>query len=154
MKCPIRQRASSSFQGRTFSGYLQTPDTKKTTSNSKNSICCAHFLLASIAPPPSYEETTSESNTRSIASAEEDCSGLQSRRPSGAHPRVAVLLGVKAHWNIPLLICRALSTVPVRAFSKISPHSLPISPILELEKIKANIWLNISPRIEWLTSES
>lgn len=34
------------------------------------------------------------------------------RRPSHVHPRVAVLLGVKAHWNVPLLICRALSTAP------------------------------------------
>jgi len=34
------------------------------------------------------------------------------RRPSHVHPRVAVLLGVKAHWNVPLLICRAFSTAP------------------------------------------
>ena len=42
----------------------------------------------------------------------EDGPKLQPRRSSGAHPRVAVLLGVNAHWNIPLLICRATSTAP------------------------------------------
>ncbi|PWY67500.1 hypothetical protein BO70DRAFT_301065, partial [Aspergillus heteromorphus CBS 117.55] len=32
--------------------------------------------------------------------------------PSGLHPRVAVILGVDRKWYLPLLICRALSTVP------------------------------------------
>lgn len=31
---------------------------------------------------------------------------------SGQHPRVAVFLGVNAHWHVPLLVCRALSTAP------------------------------------------
>ncbi|KAJ5594460.1 uncharacterized protein N7459_000668, partial [Penicillium hispanicum] len=32
--------------------------------------------------------------------------------PSPLHPRVAVILGVDRRWHIPLLICRALSTLP------------------------------------------
>ncbi|KAE8350274.1 N-glycosylation protein-domain-containing protein [Aspergillus coremiiformis] len=32
--------------------------------------------------------------------------------PSAFHPRVAVILGVDRKWYLPLLICRALSTVP------------------------------------------
>ncbi|KAJ5572844.1 hypothetical protein N7450_009828 [Penicillium hetheringtonii] len=32
--------------------------------------------------------------------------------PSPLHPRVAVILGVDRRWYIPLLVCRALSTVP------------------------------------------
>ncbi|OOO08806.1 N-glycosylation protein EOS1 [Aspergillus oryzae] len=32
--------------------------------------------------------------------------------PSALHPRVAVILGVDRKWYLPLLICRALSTVP------------------------------------------
>lgn len=41
---------------------------------------------------------------------------IQSTEPiqpdSVLHPRVAVLLGVAKHWHLPLLLCRALSTVP------------------------------------------
>ena len=33
-------------------------------------------------------------------------------RKNGFHPRVAVVLGVNARWHVPLLTCRALSTVP------------------------------------------
>ena len=32
--------------------------------------------------------------------------------PSPLHPRVAVILGVDRRWHIPLLVCRALSTLP------------------------------------------
>lgn len=32
--------------------------------------------------------------------------------PSPLHPRVAVILGVDRRWYIPLLVCRALSTLP------------------------------------------
>lgn len=32
--------------------------------------------------------------------------------PSALHPRVAVILGVDRKWYIPLLVCRALSTLP------------------------------------------
>lgn len=31
---------------------------------------------------------------------------------SALHPRVAVILGVDRKWYIPLLVCRALSTLP------------------------------------------
>lgn len=31
---------------------------------------------------------------------------------SALHPRVAVILGVDRRWYVPLLVCRALSTLP------------------------------------------
>ena len=81
---------------------------------SRDSICRLFFLLASPTqtPPPSYEDTTAEIGGPALAQPQQNSSRPQLRRPSGAHPRFAVLLGIKAHWNVPLLICRALSTVP------------------------------------------
>ena len=69
------------------------------------------LLLASTAPP-SYEDTTAESvdGGEVTPPPPADTHRLESRRPSSAHPRVAVILGVNARWNVLLLICRALST--------------------------------------------
>ena len=52
-------------------------------------------------PPPSYEAISSSLPVKNHAAVS-----------NALHPRVAVLLGVNARWHIPLLICRALSTVP------------------------------------------
>lgn len=55
---------------------------------------------AASTPPPSTSHTPN-SNEASHAAG-----------PSALHPRVAVILGVDRRWYIPLLVCRALSTVP------------------------------------------
>ncbi|OOF98570.1 hypothetical protein ASPCADRAFT_127202 [Aspergillus carbonarius ITEM 5010] len=58
---------------------------------------------ASTAVPPSPASSTSRT-----PSSNDTGHSL----PSGLHPRVAVILGVDRKWYLPLLICRALSTVP------------------------------------------
>ena len=55
---------------------------------------------AASTPPPSTSHTPN-SNEASHTAA-----------PSALHPRVAVILGVDRRWYVPLLVCRALSTVP------------------------------------------
>lgn len=57
-------------------------------------------LSAASTPPPSTSHTPN-SNEASHAAG-----------PSALHPRVAVILGVDRRWYVPLLVCRALSTVP------------------------------------------
>lgn len=39
-------------------------------------------------------------------------SDVDQTKSSPLHPRVAVILGVDRRWYIPLLVCRALSTLP------------------------------------------
>ncbi|PYI02155.1 hypothetical protein BO78DRAFT_433098 [Aspergillus sclerotiicarbonarius CBS 121057] len=58
---------------------------------------------ASTAVPPSPASSTSRTPSSNDAGHS---------IPSGLHPRVAVILGVDRKWYLPLLICRALSTVP------------------------------------------
>lgn len=66
-----------------------------------------HADAAALAssPPPSYEASSS---LPTLATADSN----NGRSFDALHPRVAVLLGVKPKWHIPLLICRALSTAP------------------------------------------
>ncbi|KAJ5114675.1 hypothetical protein NUU61_000434 [Penicillium alfredii] len=59
--------------------------------------------VASPAIPPSPTSETSHTPLGSDAGQ---------AAPSALHPRVAVILGVDRRWYIPLLVCRALSTVP------------------------------------------
>ena len=67
----------------------------------------AHADAAALAssPPPSYEASSSLPTLATLDSS-------NGRSFDALHPRVAVLLGVKPKWHIPLLICRALSTAP------------------------------------------
>lgn len=58
-------------------------------------------------PTPSYDDTTTQFNARPVALAYKGNFNPQFRRPSGA-----VLLGVNVNWNIPVLLCRALSRLP------------------------------------------
>ncbi|PWY79420.1 hypothetical protein BO94DRAFT_626329 [Aspergillus sclerotioniger CBS 115572] len=58
---------------------------------------------ASTVVPPSPASSTSRTPSSNDAGHS---------LPSGLHPRVAVILGVDRKWYLPLLICRALSTVP------------------------------------------
>ncbi|KAJ5632910.1 hypothetical protein N7490_009249, partial [Penicillium lividum] len=55
------------------------------------------------AAPPSSTSSTSHTPLSSDA-------GQAASSP--LHPRVAVILGVDRRWHIPLLVCRALSTLP------------------------------------------
>lgn len=57
-----------------------------------------------VAPPPPTSDT-SHTPLGSDADAGQTTS-------SPLHPRVAVILGVDRRWYIPLLVCRALSTLP------------------------------------------
>ncbi|KAF5862688.1 hypothetical protein ETB97_011326 [Aspergillus alliaceus] len=59
---------------------------------------------ASTIIPPSLDPSTPGSPS--------DNDTEQTTVPSALHPRVAVILGVDRKWYLPLLICRALSTVP------------------------------------------
>ena len=61
-----------------------------------------HLDLLASPDPPSYADSAAEPAVRSKGAA----------ASNGLHPRVAVVLGVNARWHVPLLICRALSTVP------------------------------------------
>ena len=67
----------------------------------------AHANAAALAssPPPSYEASSSLPHLATLDNS-------NGRSFDALHPRVAVLLGVKPKWHIPLLICRALSTAP------------------------------------------
>ncbi|RDW63850.1 hypothetical protein BP5796_10352 [Coleophoma crateriformis] len=58
----------------------------------------AHRTVSSIPRPPSYTPSPSASDSE--------------QENSVLHPRVAVLLGVDKRWHLPLLLCRAISTVP------------------------------------------
>lgn len=82
-----------------------------TERTSRDSVCRSFLLLAS-PDPPSYEDTTAPTDPPAVNPLGENISPTQKRRPSTVHPRVAVLLGVNANWNIPLLLCRAFSTAP------------------------------------------
>jgi hypothetical protein len=61
-------------------------------------------LSASAVIPPSPTHSTSHTPPSSDAGHTASSSAL--------HPRVAVILGVDRKWYIPLLVCRALSTLP------------------------------------------
>lgn len=65
----------------------------------------AHPAALASSPPPSYEASSSIPTLATLDSS-------NGRSFDALHPRVAVLLGVKPKWHIPLLICRALSTAP------------------------------------------
>lgn len=58
--------------------------------------------MSPVAPP---SPTSSTSHTPLGSDAGQAAS-------SPLHPRVAVILGVDRRWHIPLLVCRALSTLP------------------------------------------
>lgn len=55
------------------------------------------YPLASLSPP-CYDDLT--------------VTGPKAPSPPALHPRIAVLLGVSTSWHVPLLVARALSTVP------------------------------------------
>ena len=57
--------------------------------------------LASASAPPSYSVLSSSLPLKKDFGVK-----------NALHPRVAVLLGVNTRWHVPLLICRASSTVP------------------------------------------
>lgn len=57
--------------------------------------------------PPSIS-STSHTPTSNHEASQRDHTATS----SGLHPRVAVILGVDRRWYVPLLVCRALSTVP------------------------------------------
>ncbi|KAJ5766516.1 uncharacterized protein N7511_004132, partial [Penicillium nucicola] len=59
--------------------------------------------ISSPVVPPSPKPSTSHTPLSSDAGQ---------TAPSALHPRVAVILGVDRRWYIPLLVCRALSTLP------------------------------------------
>lgn len=61
----------------------------------------SHTTPAVVPPSP----TSDASNTPLGSDAGQTAS-------SPLHPRVAVILGVDRRWYIPLLVCRALSTLP------------------------------------------
>ncbi|RAL10550.1 uncharacterized protein BO97DRAFT_349024, partial [Aspergillus homomorphus CBS 101889] len=64
---------------------------------------------AAVVPPfPSAAPHT----PGSVGSNNSGDEGGQSIPSSALHPRVAVILGVDRKWYLPLVICRALSTVP------------------------------------------
>lgn len=60
----------------------------------------------STIPPPSPDPSTSHPQSPNANNAS------QQTTLTPLHPRVAVILGVDRKWYIPLLVCRALSTVP------------------------------------------
>ena len=77
-------------------------------------------LTSSIQPPvdsndkavaPSAASTPS-TPTPSTSHTPNSNEASHTAAPSALHPRVAVILGVDRRWYVPLLVCRALSTVP------------------------------------------
>ena len=74
-----------------------SPDKPTTITPSKTTSITNSAAL----PSPTSNKTASHQNS-------------SRRGPDGTalHPRVAVILGVDRKWYIPLLVCRALSTVP------------------------------------------
>ena len=78
---------------------LSTPPSVQCGSTCRN---IPFHLASSDPPPPDYTSIAPPGTT------------LDKNRVvvSALHPRVAVLLGVHAHWHVPLLACRALSTAP------------------------------------------
>ncbi|KAA8645648.1 uncharacterized protein ATNIH1004_007067 [Aspergillus tanneri] len=74
-------------------------------------ISAASFRDKAVAPAsaPSAIVPPSPSSTTSQTPSSQDVGHTTS---SALHPRVAVILGVDRKWYLPLLICRAMSTVP------------------------------------------
>lgn len=62
--------------------------------------------VTSTAPPAVAPSPTSSTSHTPLGS------DAGQAAPSPLHPRVAVILGVDRRWYIPLLVCRAMSTVP------------------------------------------
>lgn len=81
-------------------------------------------LLACSNSPPSYadsaaaaatavnEPSVNDANTASKKKKKNDNIPPTNTLTTSFHPRVAVVLGVNARWHAPLLVCRALSTLP------------------------------------------
>ncbi|KAJ5772167.1 hypothetical protein N7520_002696 [Penicillium odoratum] len=65
----------------------------------------AKEVAPAVSPAASPSSTSSTSHTPLSSDAGQAAS-------SPLHPRVAVILGVDRRWHIPLLVCRALSTLP------------------------------------------
>ena len=65
----------------------------------------AKDVASDLSPPAPPSPTSSTSHTPLGSDAGQAA-------PSALHPRVAVILGVDRRWYIPLLVCRALSTLP------------------------------------------
>ena len=86
-----------------ISDKVTTPPLLRSLTYSNPTRADAAALASS--PPPSYEASSSLPTLATIDSS-------NGRSFDALHPRVAVLLGVKPKWHIPLLICRALSTAP------------------------------------------
>lgn len=59
------------------------------------------------SPPPPVPSTS-----QSPTGNHEPGKTTHATKSSGLHPRVAVILGVDRRWYLPLIICRAMSTVP------------------------------------------
>lgn len=73
---------------------------------SPQSVANAAAEVASFCPlaspdPPRYDEL-----------APTDVKLPETSSKSALHPRIAVLLGVSTSWHVPLLVARALSTIP------------------------------------------
>ncbi|KAJ5930666.1 hypothetical protein N7466_006159 [Penicillium verhagenii] len=62
-------------------------------------------VASALSPAAPRSQTSSTSHTPLGSDAGQAAS-------SPLHPRVAVILGVDRRWHIPLLVCRALSTLP------------------------------------------
>ncbi|KAJ5124746.1 uncharacterized protein N7515_008571 [Penicillium bovifimosum] len=80
-------------------GYLDTSSPSRPQGQSAKEVA-SHSV--STPEPPSPTSSTSHTPLSSDGHS----------APSALHPRVAVILGVDRRWYIPLLVCRALSTLP------------------------------------------
>jgi len=81
--------------------------------------------------PPSPVSSRSEATSTIALSAD---SGLA--HASALHPRVAVILGVDRKWYVPLLVCRALSTLPAAWWGLRCSFTF----LAELLRIRPGLW--------------
>ncbi|KAN0072080.1 hypothetical protein V8E54_009809 [Elaphomyces granulatus] len=81
--------------------------------------------------PPSPASSRSEATSTIPLGAD---TGLA--RASTLHPRVAVILGVDRKWHVPLLVCRALSTLPAAWWGLRCAFTF----LAELLRIRPGLW--------------
>lgn len=81
--------------------------------------------------PPSPASSRSEATSTIALGAD---TGLA--HASSLHPRVAVILGVDRKWYVPLLVCRALSTLPAAWWGLRCAFTF----LAELLRIRPGLW--------------
>jgi hypothetical protein len=81
--------------------------------------------------PPSPISSRSEATSTIALGAD---TGLA--HASALHPRVAVILGVDRKWYVPLLVCRALSTLPAAWWGLRCSFTF----LAELLRIRPGLW--------------